>query len=433
MAISWNSSGIRCRKWNESGTACNPEQIAIINNNIVFTDDNWATAKMAIGHFKDTNLGDIWGVIAPNIVGTLLAGHNLVIESQKKDGDISVFRVDADGAVLHNARFDIENGISHIVLDPTLGFGIGDYPIINQESTWDETNAKFWVDINGDVHFKGTLEGCDGLFNGSLLVGGETGFRVDKMGNLSIGGTASNPNFHVSSDGIMQAKGGEFSGTVDVSILRINGQDALTDDFKIKSGYLDLGNIQLNGETGDITLTGNINLSNGKIIWGNNSPVQYQFSINGTSNWHSTMQSTDKYRRDSLDGGITWGAAYQFRGTDGQDGQDGSDANVPGYIKSTYIDMTMVASPYIKANILEIQAPDNNGTNGILLTGYYDHTKYDWLQIHYYEGNGPYLHFDSPDGAFAYWDFSTTRFTGRLDFNNAVIDWGGNQPTAVFA
>lgn len=38
---------------------------------------------------------------APNLVGTLLASSNLVIESEK-DGDVAVFKIDADGTNLYN-------------------------------------------------------------------------------------------------------------------------------------------------------------------------------------------------------------------------------------------------------------------------------------------------------------------------------------------
>ena len=53
---------------------------------------------MAIGKFKDSELAEVYGIIAPNIVGTLLAGENLVIDSAKPDGALSSFRVDANGA-----------------------------------------------------------------------------------------------------------------------------------------------------------------------------------------------------------------------------------------------------------------------------------------------------------------------------------------------
>lgn len=176
MEISWDASGLHCRRAADGGGYA-PEEIAIINNSIIFTDDNWATARMAIGHFVDSNVGDTWGIVAPNLVGTLIAGNNLVIESQKQDGGVSVFRVDGDGAVLHNARFDIEDGNRHIVLDPQLGFAIGSYPLINRKngieyidigSEVNPGNAKFWVDTDGNVIFRGTLDGCDGSFSGAV-------------------------------------------------------------------------------------------------------------------------------------------------------------------------------------------------------------------------------------------------------------------------
>lgn len=61
------------------------------------------------------------------------------------------------------------------------------------------------------------------------------------------------------------------------------------------------------------------------------------------------MSVNDKYRRDSLDGGTTWGEPYQFRGTDGQ---NGSDASVPDYITSTKITETTIESPTITGGVI---------------------------------------------------------------------------------
>lgn len=97
---------------------------------------------------------------------------------------------------------------------------------------------------------------------------------------------------------------------------------------------------------------GNVSMS-GAISWGSNSPYQSQFSATGAAgSWHSPMAAEDKWRRDSYDGGTTWGDAYQFRGQDGEDGSDGSDADVPDYIKATYIDFSRVESPMIIGNVI---------------------------------------------------------------------------------
>lgn len=90
----------------------------------------------------------------------------------------------------------------------------------------------------------------------------------------------------------------------------------------------------------------------GSITWGNNAPVKYQFGGALTGPWHDTMTANDKYRRDSIDGGTTWGEPYQFRGEDGKDGSNGSDASVPDWVRAytrtaTYIDSQWVIAPNI--------------------------------------------------------------------------------------
>lgn len=264
--IVWDESGLHLRKLRalEDGsiatrsTMYDDRQIRMINNMIAFTDNNWETVNMAIGEVEGPNGGSIYGIAAPSIVGTLLAGENLVIESRTADGSTSLFRVNEDGALLHNANFDIISGDNkrHILLDPDHGFGIGRYPIL-QEIEEDDTkttvwadgstkngktlpdNVKFWVDTEGNVHFKGTLEGADGTFTGSIKVIGD-------------GGTEEKPNFYVGVDGKVQANGGTFSGTVNATDLQINGTSILktikdeagNDKQQIALDYLDLSGFE---------------------------------------------------------------------------------------------------------------------------------------------------------------------------------------------
>lgn len=186
QAISWTEAGIRLRKWtDDSHTGYEPQQIWMNNNSILMTKDNWATAELAIGYFNDPNLGQLWGIVAPNIVGTLLAGSNLVIESVKKDGGVSVFKVDADGCKLHNSDFSItsEKNNTHILLDAEHGIAIGTYPLIDENGGINEDNYKFWVSEDGDLFFKGTIYANDGEFTGKITategyIGGETGWAI---------------------------------------------------------------------------------------------------------------------------------------------------------------------------------------------------------------------------------------------------------------
>ena len=179
---------------------------------------------------------------------------------------------------------------------------------------------------------------------------------------------------------------------------------------------------------GSINLAGNINMSGGVITWGQNGPVKYQFSSVGlTGPWHDTMQTNDKYRRDSLDGGTTWGAGYQFVGKDGQNGQDGadgSDANVPGYIKQTYIDASSVSSFHIKANRLEAVCPSGseNEDIGFVLTGAFGNEALRYLRIYSLDILPPAVVFTSPQECDAVWKFKETRFAGTVDFSSATVE-----------
>lgn len=61
-------------------------QLRIVDSMIAMTDDNWATAKLAIGLFASDEVGTYFGVNAEVIGGKLIVGNNLVIENETDDG-----------------------------------------------------------------------------------------------------------------------------------------------------------------------------------------------------------------------------------------------------------------------------------------------------------------------------------------------------------
>ena len=65
----------------------------------------------------------MYGIVTPALVGTILAGNNLIIESEKTDGGIAVFKMDGEGASLHNASFNLY-GSSGGRIDLGAVFGI---------------------------------------------------------------------------------------------------------------------------------------------------------------------------------------------------------------------------------------------------------------------------------------------------------------------
>lgn len=56
--------------------------------------------------------------------------------------------------------------------------------------------------------------------------------------------------------------------------------------------------------------------------------TEFEWSVNGTTGWHSTYTVGDLFLRTSTDGGSTWSAAVRVVGEDGVDGDSGSDAQV---------------------------------------------------------------------------------------------------------
>lgn len=231
------------------------------------------------------------------------------------------------------------------------------------------------ITINGEA---GIISGGDVTVNGDTISPAAMGMYL-RLGNKSTSATGavtsdakaigigwdsskSKEKFYVKYDGTLYCTGATVDGTLIAGNgSKIGGWTITNNKLQNDTGtvYLGIDGIGLGDKfivdsSGDVTMSGSINLSNASSITWNSSypPVKYQFSVDGTSNWHNTMASTDYYRRDSLDGGNSYGTAYQFRGKDGHDGADGSDANVPRYIRNTHIDMTKVSSPYIIGGLM---------------------------------------------------------------------------------
>lgn len=90
--IVWDASGFTCRKYDPSTGTYGPEQFKIINNKLVFTDDGWNTIKTVLGKIALEDGSYKFGLAAEAIIGTLLAGNNLVITNEA-----GTFRIDEKG------------------------------------------------------------------------------------------------------------------------------------------------------------------------------------------------------------------------------------------------------------------------------------------------------------------------------------------------
>ncbi len=294
QAISWGDSGIRLRKWtSEAHEEYEPKQVWLNNNSILMTSNNWATAELAIGNFYDKNLGDCWGVVAPNIVGTLLAGSNLVIESAKQDGGVAVFKVDAEGCILHNSNFSVTSDTTktHILIDPEHGFIIGTYPLFNLNAragnVIDDSKKLFYADTEGNLILKGTVYASAGEFTGKVTA--TSGY----IGQPSQGWTIISDAIYNGKASYSSSIAGIYIGVDGIAL----GQSASSRILANRNGYFYANNVSVSGH---ITATsgeiGGCTISNGTLQVGNANIT----NLNASKITSGTM-SADRISGGSID------------------------------------------------------------------------------------------------------------------------------------
>ena len=280
-------TGLRMRKYDESTGNYDPRQVWATYNSIMFTSDNWQHAEIGIGEFVDKNLGSLFGIVAPALVGTILAGSQLVIESEKTDGGVVVFKVDAEGASLHNASFNLYGTSGgRIDLGATLGIVVGTdrntmmsynakgnptgvktkngrtITRISNLTSGDEPIPNLWADMFGDLWLRGRIYATDGIFNGTVYAtAGEFTGKV----------TATSGSF----TGIVKAS--DFmigNGTTFTSILStVNGQKYMSFDGRylsnLNAGSITVGKIGASQiKTDELIVGNNIAMgSNAYISW----------------------------------------------------------------------------------------------------------------------------------------------------------------------
>ena len=102
QAISWDSTGMHFRKYRDgSTTEFEPEEMAIINNALVATNDSWRTSKSAFGKYT-INGEERWGAIAEYVTSDIIEGKHISGGSLKiggYDGAKGTFMVHEDGSV----------------------------------------------------------------------------------------------------------------------------------------------------------------------------------------------------------------------------------------------------------------------------------------------------------------------------------------------
>ena len=214
---SWDETGMWFRQWNEQKNDFDPEQIKIINNQIVFSDDGFQSAKMAIGKIPiDKNGNTVYAVNAEAILGKLFLGEYLTLQNNS-----GTYKFD-------DAGFIAKSGNNSVRIQPNKSEELF--------SIYKGNNKQFYVDSDGNVHFMGDLTGSSGIFSGQL-----------KGGSINLG----NGTFTVDKDGNLTANKGTFSGDLIGGSININNGNFLVDkygnmkanagligDWGITNGYL---------------------------------------------------------------------------------------------------------------------------------------------------------------------------------------------------
>lgn len=251
-----DNSGILGRKYDTEFDGANgtfaPEQIRIVNNTILYTDDNWATARTALGKVVYSENGinkEAYGLIADVLIGNLILGRSMKISNESNnitldsdgicikspDGTDTIFRASQDGSITLN------NTDSSIVLDSN---GL----IIKNK---DSNTEVFKATTNGTLTLTGSINATGGKIGGynigdTMLYNGEVG--MSGTGGISFWAgseTASNAPFKVTNTGELTASKGVIGGL----ILKSNSLESENKMFNISSdGTLTAMNADIQGE-----------------------------------------------------------------------------------------------------------------------------------------------------------------------------------------
>ena len=78
------------------------KEVAIINNTIAFTIDNWRTCSLAVGELTLANGNSVYGIIADVLIGKLLMGENLYISNSS-----GTYTIDENGFIAISSKTPI--------------------------------------------------------------------------------------------------------------------------------------------------------------------------------------------------------------------------------------------------------------------------------------------------------------------------------------
>ena len=187
-----DDTGILLRMLNEYTNEYDPHQMKMINNEIVMTDDNWKTARLAIGLTLNPRWTEgvadedapqyLYGVYADAIVGDIIVGKTIRRIGNANENDLCTVEINRNGIEISNGLIDIFDpqydnraiinpcGMAKPTVDlnngakPNLPGCNKDFPDLPTPEYknllyYGQTKGQpqFWVTRTGDAFFAGTL------------------------------------------------------------------------------------------------------------------------------------------------------------------------------------------------------------------------------------------------------------------------------------
>lgn len=383
-----------------------PYQIRIVDSMIAMSDDNWATAKLALGLFKTESTGTYFGVNAEVIGGKLIVGNSLVIENATDDG-VMQFMVDASGAWLNNATFILQNETGgNIIIDPDYGIVAGNSNLfttngttvtpsfidsdgdIITDSDGMPKNANFYLDIrDGNAYFRGEVMATSGKIGG-FTIADDYLYAGSGSNYVALNGSGTNTNslyamwagassptsapFRVKKNGSIYARNGDFTEctVAGATFQDMLGNSMMNSGYQFKADYLNLNGINVGNGNFVVDSAGNVSVK-GSIKMGAGSSINWATvsETNLGSSYSYQMANTAYNRADTaLD---TANDAYTLGATATSETRtlrsDIADIVNGNYTGGSFINGNMIYSPtLVGAEIYWGQG----GTYGSLTRGY---------------------------------------------------------------
>ena len=232
--------GLLSRRYDDITEQFRPEQARLFNSSLVFTDDGWNTVKTALGLISNENGESVYGLIADNVIGKMIAGENLVIQSAANDGNgSSLFKIDKDGVSIKIK--DSKTG-AYIDLNGELG------GIVSTVGNIDDTIATKFEQYTDTLKLEaGSI--TDGQVSITLNAGGE-----EKTASIDVSGLVTYTSLSTAGATIIDAgniQTGELSADrIKTGLLKDesgkNSWDMTTGDFSIS------GAISIYGDEDDV-------------------------------------------------------------------------------------------------------------------------------------------------------------------------------------